>query len=78
MENTVTGIILAGGKSLRMGTDKGLLSLKGKSFISHICDALKPIVGEHILIVSSNADYDALGYTRVEDLIEDKGPVSGL
>ncbi|PKB15846.1 molybdenum cofactor guanylyltransferase [Flavobacterium sp. 5] len=78
MEKNVTAIILAGGKSERMGTDKGLLDLNGKPFITHICDALKPIVGSNILIISSNKEYDAFGYTRVEDIIENKGPVGGL
>ncbi len=77
MEN-LTGIILAGGKSQRMGTDKGLLLLKGKPFVTHIYEALKPIVGDNIVVVSSNADYDALGYNRIEDMIADKGPVGGL
>lgn len=77
MEN-YTGIILAGGKSERMGTDKGLLLLKGKPFISHIYEAMKPIFGDNIIVVSSNTDYDALGYHRIEDLISDKGPVGGL
>ncbi|RKS98893.1 molybdenum cofactor guanylyltransferase [Flavobacterium sp. 123] len=77
MEN-LTGIILAGGKSQRMGTDKGLLLLKGKPFVTHIYEALKPIVGDNIVLVSSNADYDALGYNRIEDMIADKGPVGGL
>lgn len=74
----ITGIILAGGKSERMGTDKGLLVLNGKTFISHIYDAMKPIVGDNIMVVSSNADYDTFGYNRIEDLIADKGPVGGL
>lgn len=74
----ITGIILAGGKSQRMGTDKGLLLLNGKPFITHIYEALKPIVGDSIIVVSSNADYDTFGYTRIEDLIADKGPVGGL
>lgn len=77
MEN-YTGIILAGGKSERMGTDKGLLLLKGKPFISHIYEAMKPIFGDNIVVVSSNTDYDAFGYHRIEDLISDKGPVGGL
>jgi molybdopterin-guanine dinucleotide biosynthesis protein A len=78
MENNYTAYILAGGKSQRMGTDKGLLMLNGKTFVRHICDALMPIVGENIVIVSANADYDFLGHTRIEDLIDDKGPVGGI
>jgi molybdenum cofactor guanylyltransferase len=77
MEN-FTGIILAGGKSQRMGTDKGLLPLNGKPFITHIYDAMKPIFGDNIVLVSSNSDYDAFGYNRIEDLIADKGPIGGL
>lgn len=78
MENKITAILLAGGKSQRMGTDKGLLDLNGKTFIKNICDALQPIVGFNILIVSSDKEYDALGFSRVEDIIENKGPVGGL
>ena len=78
MENKITAILLAGGKSQRMGTDKGMLDLNGKKFIKHICDALQPIVGSNILIVSTNKEYDALGFSRVEDIISDKGPVGGL
>lgn len=77
MEN-FTGFILAGGKSQRMGTDKGLLLLDGKPFVAHIYEAMKPIFGDNIVVVSSNADYDALGYNRIEDLISNKGPVGGL
>ena len=73
-----TGIILAGGKSQRMGTDKGLLLLDGKPFVSYIYEALQPIVGENCIIVSSNPDYDCLGCTRVEDIIPTKGPRGGI
>lgn len=78
MEENTTAYILAGGKSKRMGTDKGLLLLNEKPFISHICEALEPIVGENIVIVSSNSDYDFLGHSRIEDIISDKGPVGGI
>lgn len=77
MEN-FTGFILAGGKSQRMGTDKGLLLLNGKPFISHVYEAMQPIFGDNIVVVSSNEAYDAFGYNRIEDLISDKGPVGGL
>lgn len=73
-----TGIILAGGKSNRMGTDKGLLLLDGKPFVAHIYEALQPLVGENCIIVSSNPDYDFLGCTRVEDIIPNKGPLGAI
>ena len=76
--SAITGIILAGGKSERMGTDKGLMLYKGKPFIKHVYEAMKAVLGKNIVVVSSNADYDAFGYSRIEDLIADKGPVGGL
>ncbi|MGA9639614.1 molybdenum cofactor guanylyltransferase [Flavobacterium sp.] len=78
MENKITAYILAGGKSQRMGKDKGMLLLNDKPFISHICFALQPIVGNNIIIVSATSDYDFLGHTRIEDIIADKGPVGGI
>ena len=76
--SAITGIILAGGKSERMGTDKGLILYKGKPFIKHVYEAMKAVLGNNIVVVSSNAAYDAFGYRRIEDLIADKGPVGGL
>jgi molybdopterin-guanine dinucleotide biosynthesis protein A len=73
----ITGIILAGGKSSRMGTDKGFLKLNGKKFVQYSIDALKPLVSE-IIIVSDNPKYDSFGYKRVNDLIKNAGPVSGI
>ncbi len=76
-KNHITGIILAGGKSSRMGTDKGFVVYKNKAFVQHIIEALQPLVDE-IIIVSNNPDYDVFGFNRVNDLIEDAGPVAGV
>ena len=76
-KKNITGIILAGGKSSRMGTDKGFLMLKNKPFIQYSIDALQPLVSE-IMIVSDNPDYDALGLKRVDDITKDAGPVAGI
>lgn len=73
----LTGIVLAGGKSSRMGTDKGFISWKGKPFINHSIDAVKPLV-KNILIVSDHKQYESLGYKRIEDVFPEKGPLSGL
>ena len=74
---TITGIILAGGQSSRMGSDKGLISFNGSLFIEHVIKALKPLVKD-IIIVSNHSDYDTFGYKRVTDLIKNSGPLAGL
>ncbi|MEP5340813.1 MAG: molybdenum cofactor guanylyltransferase [Algibacter sp.] len=73
----ITGIILAGGKSSRMGTDKGFLLLNDKPFIQYSIDALKPLVSE-IMIVSDDSKYDAFGLKRVNDITKNAGPVAGI
>lgn len=73
----VSAIILAGGKSSRMGQDKGLMDLDGKPMIQHVIDAVKPITND-IVIVSNQEGYDQFGYTVVEDEIKDCGPLAGI
>ena len=73
----ITGIILAGGKSSRMGEDKAFLELKGKPFIEYSIEAVKPLVSE-IMIVSNNPDYDRFNLNRVDDIIQNSGPLAGI
>ncbi|WP_299551239.1 molybdenum cofactor guanylyltransferase [Seonamhaeicola sp.] len=76
-KNNITGIILAGGKSSRMGSDKGFIQLNNTSFVEYSIKALKPLVND-IIIVSDNPDYDVFGYKRIEDAIKNAGPVAGI
>lgn len=73
----VTGIILAGGKSSRMGSDKGMLDLSGKKFIEHIITAIKPKV-DQVIIIANNDNYNAYGYPVYKDLITERGPIGGI
>ena len=73
----ITGIILAGGKSSRIGSDKGFLLLSSKTFIQYIIEAMQPLVNE-IIIVSNNKDYDIYNLKRVNDIIENAGPLAGV
>lgn len=73
----ITGIILAGGKSTRMGQDKGLMRLKGKPMIQHILDPMAKIC-QRILIVSGNPMYGMFGFELVKDEAPDYGPVMGI
>ena len=73
----LTGIILAGGKSRRMGAEKGLLRLGSKYMIELAIDALEPLCDQ--IIISENTDaYDFLGYKVVPDYIPNSGPMGGI
>lgn len=76
-KNDITGIVLAGGKSSRIGSDKGFLILNGSTFMSLIIKTVEPFVND-IIIVSNNSDYDVFKLKRVEDILEDAGPLAGL
>ena len=76
MEN-VTGIILAGGKSSRMGTDKGLMDLNGMAMIEHVLNASNPVCTQ-ITIVTNNPAYTVFGYELIEDEQLNYGPVIGI
>ncbi|MBK9637273.1 MAG: molybdenum cofactor guanylyltransferase [Bacteroidetes bacterium] len=71
------GYILAGGKSSRMGTDKGLLLLKNKSLVKYVIDNLTPCV-DQIFIVSSNELYEQFCLPLVPDIVLGKGPAVGI
>jgi len=73
----ITGIILAGGKSTRMGEDKGMLVLKGKKMVEHVIAALTPNVDE-VIIISNNDNYNNLGFKVYSDIIKNCGPLGGI
>lgn len=75
---TISAYILAGGKSSRMGSDKGMLLLNETVFIAHIVKALQEANIQNITIVSANTTYDFLNCNRIEDVFPDKGPVGGI
>ena len=76
-KQNITAIILAGGKSTRMGSDKGLMKLNNIAFVQHIIDAIKPHVNE-ILIISDNEKHDVFGLKRYNDVIANVGPLGGI
>lgn len=71
-------IILAGGKSSRMGQNKALLLIDGLTIIERI----KTIVSENfedILVVANDLKlYQFLKLPIIEDKVKDKGPLAGI
>ena len=79
--NKPAGVILAGGRSSRMGvTRKALLELKGQPLIRHVIDRLEDRLDPLLLSCESEtSDFDSYGLTIVPDLLPDyRGPLTGL
>lgn len=73
----ITGIILAGGKSRRMGVEKGLAQLKGRPLIAYAIDLMQQLAGT-ILISANSKAYDAFPFELIADLMPDSGPMGGI
>src|SRR5262245_40758102 len=69
----MTGIVLCGGRSTRMGTDKGSLDFGGETMLERVTRALGSIVDE--VIVVGRRDQ---GVVTVHDAVEDQGPLAGI
>ncbi|MYA72261.1 molybdenum cofactor guanylyltransferase [Candidatus Poribacteria bacterium] len=74
----VTGIILAGGKSRRMGQNKALLPLGEDSLIAHVIRRMRRVTDELLLITNAPAEYTHLGLPMHSDIIPDAGALGGI
>ncbi len=80
IQTNCTFVILTGGKSSRMGTDKGLLELSGEKFIDKVLKIVTSF-SENILISVGGhnlSGYEGLGYRIIMDEQENKGPIAGI
>jgi len=78
IQRQATAIIMAGGGSSRMGTDKSMLPIKGQSMIEAICEQLRGFFDE-ILISANEVDKFAfLGFEVIPDKVPEQGPLMGI
>jgi molybdenum cofactor guanylyltransferase len=78
IKRKVTGVILAGGKSSRIGTNKALLKINDKNVIQIIKDTLSSILNDVIIIADQINEYEFLGLSVFRDIYPDKGPLGGI
>ena len=78
LNDAIAGVLLAGGKSTRMGTDKALLQLHGRPLISYSADTLRQVFKTVILAANSSGRYDFLRLQSVPDMYTDCGPLGGI
>ena len=69
--------ILSGGKSSRMGTDKGLVQLHQKPLISYLIETLQKLDLD-IKIIAHHINYHKFNLEVLEDVYPKKGPLGGI
>ncbi len=72
------GLVLAGGKSQRMGKDKGQIDYHGKPQREFMADVLNEICDETFLSVRSSKNETATDYPFLEDTFYDLGPFGAI
>lgn len=77
-ENNITGIILAGGQSSRMGKDKGVCNFKGKALVEYAIEALQDSCGEIVISTNKPDAYKKYGFPLIPDEIKEIGPMGGI
>ncbi len=74
----VSGIILAGGRSSRMGRDKTLLLLQNETLIARTVNELRHVADEIIIASNATAKYGLGGVREVPDVFPGMGPLGGI
>ncbi|WP_305805131.1 molybdenum cofactor guanylyltransferase [Stenotrophomonas sp. YIM B06876] len=68
-----TGLVLAGGRSSRMGRDKAMLPWRGRPLLQHMIELLAEAGATTVLV---SGDYPA--YAGIADTLPGRGPLAGL
>jgi molybdopterin-guanine dinucleotide biosynthesis protein A len=74
----LTGIILAGGRSSRMGRPKALLPFGGEPLIVHTARQLRPLFDEIVIVAAAGQELPPLPAKVVYDEVAYQGPVGGI
>ncbi|MGC2184146.1 MAG: molybdenum cofactor guanylyltransferase [Terriglobales bacterium] len=74
--DSVSGFVLAGGKSARMGQDKAFMHFGGRTLLTHALQLVTSAAGS-ARIVGSAAKFAAFGPV-IEDIYPGQGPLAGI
>ncbi len=78
MYNNITGIILSGGKSKRMGANKSLLRIGEQTIIERTSILMEELFHRVLLITNTPDEYEFLGLEIFEDIHKNVGPLAGI
>jgi molybdopterin-guanine dinucleotide biosynthesis protein A len=75
----VSGVILAGGKSRRMGgSPKALLPFGGRPLIEHVAETLRSVFPDCLVVTNTPELYEFLGLPQVPDAFPEGGSLGGI
>jgi molybdopterin-guanine dinucleotide biosynthesis protein A len=78
MRHPASALILAGGQSSRMGTDKALLLVNDEPLIAHAAKALASVFDEVLISANQPEKYTFLSLPILQDPVPDTGPMAGV
>ncbi len=78
MRATTAGIILAGGRSSRMGADKALLEIEGETMLARIARVVSTVVSEVVIVGRTALPPELEGTRAVTDAYGEAGPLGGI
>lgn len=74
----MNGIVLSGGESRRMGTDKALLKVDGVPMVEHVLRALRTVVSHIIVVTNRPESYAVYDVEVVTDACNKRGSLIGI
>jgi len=78
MYQDITGIILAGGKSTRMGQNKSLMKIDGVTLIERTVRLMSGLFPRLLLSTNSPSEYEFLNLRMIPDSVDAAGPIAGI
>lgn len=76
--HSITGIILSGGKSLRMGQNKAFIEIEGVPIVNRISTLFKELFQEVIIVTNEKELFKDLDLKIYTDILPNKGALGGL
>ena len=77
-QQPITGVILAGGKSSRMGQNKALMSLGGKRLVDRVVEVMRSVFDDLLMVTNTPDVYADLSVPMVRDVWPEKGSLGGV
>ena len=81
LRKKIQGVILAGGRSRRFGSDKAAVIIAdsdSRTLLQRICDELKSLQLDVVVVTHADATLKPDGFTVLRDLVPDSGPLGGI